>query len=133
MGRLPALYALFLLFISLACFGTAKPVVAEYGDPYDDGEGAQEMFQRPEGFKQSVVQDGLVCECLYDSLFFTLNHDICKDEIATNPAFPDYQLRITQPRLCDPSVQQYSGYLDISDGKHLFFWQVWSFSILLLV
>lgn len=27
-----------------------------------------------------------------------------------------------QPKLCDSSVQQFSGYLDISETKHLFFW-----------
>ena len=44
------------------------------------------------------------------------------DELVTNPTFNDYQLRVTDPKLCDPSVKQHSGYLDISDGKHLFFW-----------
>ena len=46
------------------------------------------------------------------------------DELITSPAFVDYQLRVTDPELCDPSVKQHSGYLDISDGKHLFFWCV---------
>lgn len=26
------------------------------------------------------------------------------------------------PKLCDPSVKQYSGYFDIAGDKHLFFW-----------
>ncbi|KAI0688090.1 peptidase S10, serine carboxypeptidase [Cytidiella melzeri] len=39
-----------------------------------------------------------------------------------HPAFEDYQLRVRDPELCDTSVKQHSGYLDISDGKHLFFW-----------
>ncbi|EJD54383.1 peptidase S10, serine carboxypeptidase [Auricularia subglabra TFB-10046 SS5] len=42
----------------------------------------------------------------------------------------NYQLRVTSssngtlanPTICDPSVKQYSGYLDISDDRHLFFW-----------
>lgn len=46
------------------------------------------------------------------------------DELVTHPAFADYQLRVTDPHLCDPAVKQHSGYLDISDGKHLFFWYV---------
>ena len=29
---------------------------------------------------------------------------------------------LKEPQLCDPNVTQYSGYLDISDTKHLFFW-----------
>jgi hypothetical protein len=53
----------------------------------------------------------------------TLN---CKflEEIVSINAFRDYQLRITKPNLCDTTVKQYSGYLDIANGKHLFFWYV---------
>lgn len=37
--------------------------------------------------------------------------------------FPNHQLRIrTLQNFCDPSVKKYSGYLDISSEKHLFFW-----------
>ena len=43
-------------------------------------------------------------------------------EIATHPSFETYKLRLKSPDICDPSVKQYSGYLDISDTKHLFFW-----------
>ncbi|KIJ61414.1 hypothetical protein HYDPIDRAFT_115872 [Hydnomerulius pinastri MD-312] len=43
-------------------------------------------------------------------------------ELIQHPHFSDYRLRITEPTLCDPSVKQYSGYLDITDDKHLFFW-----------
>ncbi|KEP49632.1 serine carboxypeptidase [Rhizoctonia solani 123E] len=37
-------------------------------------------------------------------------------------SFPGYQIRVKKPQLCDPNVKQYSGYLDIDDDKHLFFW-----------
>ncbi|KAJ8462046.1 hypothetical protein ONZ45_g18075 [Pleurotus djamor] len=43
-------------------------------------------------------------------------------ELVSHPHFHDYQLRFSKPKLCDPSVKQYSGYLDGSDSKHLFFW-----------
>ncbi|KAJ6508438.1 Alpha/Beta hydrolase protein [Mycena sanguinolenta] len=44
-----------------------------------------------------------------------------------HPAFPEHMLRvhnppIRTPTLCDNSVKQYSGYLDIAQDKHLFFW-----------
>lgn len=44
------------------------------------------------------------------------------DEAVTHPAFSNHRLRITEPKICDPSVKQYSGYFDIAGGKHLFFW-----------
>lgn len=40
----------------------------------------------------------------------------------SHASFPDYRLRIKSPRLCDPTVKQYSGYLDVSEDKHIFFW-----------
>ncbi|WVR09210.1 hypothetical protein IAU60_006272 [Kwoniella sp. DSM 27419] len=40
----------------------------------------------------------------------------------THPAFPEHRLRVVQPELCDPTVHQLSGYLDISETRHLFFW-----------
>ncbi|KAF8265772.1 serine carboxypeptidase [Lactarius quietus] len=43
-------------------------------------------------------------------------------ELVKHSAFPNHQLRTREPNLCDPSVRQYSGYLDVTDGKHLFFW-----------
>ena len=44
------------------------------------------------------------------------------DHQFAHPAFSNYRLRITSPKICDPTVKQYSGYLDISDTRHLFFW-----------
>ncbi|KAK7029832.1 Alpha/Beta hydrolase protein [Favolaschia claudopus] len=43
-------------------------------------------------------------------------------ELVSHPAFDEHQLRVTEPDLCDSSVKQYSGYLDIAQDKHLFFW-----------
>ncbi len=48
------------------------------------------------------------------------------DELFSHPSakLEKYQLRLTEPNLCDTTVQQYSGYLDIAENKHLFFWYV---------
>ncbi|KAJ3271943.1 hypothetical protein HDV01_006077 [Terramyces sp. JEL0728] len=40
--------------------------------------------------------------------------------IFRNPAFPEYSLRVKYPKLCDPTVKQISGYVDISDDRHVF-------------
>lgn len=45
-----------------------------------------------------------------------------KPEVYIHSGFPMHQLRILHPELCDPAVKQHSGFLDISDGRHLFFW-----------
>ncbi|KAL0056912.1 hypothetical protein AAF712_016475, partial [Marasmius tenuissimus] len=43
-------------------------------------------------------------------------------ELVSHPSFTNYNLRITSPNLCDSTVHQHSGYLDIAPSKHLFFW-----------
>jgi len=43
-------------------------------------------------------------------------------DVVTLSALPQYTLRLKKPNLCDTSVDQFSGYLDISDTKHFFFW-----------
>ena len=42
--------------------------------------------------------------------------------MVTHSDFPSYAIRLTEPKLCDPTVKQYSGYLDIDKDTHLFFW-----------
>lgn len=38
-------------------------------------------------------------------------------------SFPKYSIRVNQEaQLCDPKVNQITGYLDTEDGKHFFFW-----------
>jgi carboxypeptidase C (cathepsin A) len=51
---------------------------------------------------------------------YTIVHEV---ERITMAEFPEYAIRVRSPEgLCDPTVRQYSGYLDISETKHLFFW-----------
>ncbi|KAG1730348.1 Alpha/Beta hydrolase protein [Suillus lakei] len=67
-------------------------------------KGEERVHQWFEDGKQFIKQHGLTYE------------------LVQHPHFGDYKLRVTEPKLCDPSVKQYSGYLDITDDKHLFFW-----------
>ena len=48
--------------------------------------------------------------------------DVIVVEVVQHQSLADYQLRVTKPTLCEDPVKQYSGYLDISDTKHLFYW-----------
>ncbi|KAL8284039.1 hypothetical protein RQP46_005152 [Phenoliferia psychrophenolica] len=43
-------------------------------------------------------------------------------ELITHEDFPQYQIRLKEPELCDTTVKSYSGYLDIDAETHLFFW-----------
>ncbi|KAK7695150.1 hypothetical protein QCA50_002340 [Cerrena zonata] len=43
-------------------------------------------------------------------------------EAFVHPSFTNYALRLTTPDICDTSVNQWSGFLDISQTRHLFFW-----------
>ncbi|KAI9281950.1 Alpha/Beta hydrolase protein [Sporodiniella umbellata] len=43
-------------------------------------------------------------------------------QVFSHPAFSNYALRFKQPSLCDPNVKQVSGYLDVDNDKHFFFW-----------
>ncbi|KAG0258674.1 hypothetical protein DFQ27_004507 [Actinomortierella ambigua] len=43
-------------------------------------------------------------------------------KVLKHDSFPGIQMRLRKPKLCDPHVTQYSGYLDVSPTKHFFFW-----------
>ena len=45
-------------------------------------------------------------------------------EQVTLSALSDHSLRLQSPALCGPHTKQYSGYLDVTNRKHLFFWWV---------
>lgn len=98
----------------------------------------QQIFQSPEAAARgliSSVEDGVLqgtkwLEGLVDNLewpqpkvYKDVEHTLEGFDLVKLAEYPDHQLRIkSTSKLCDPSVQQYSGYLDISDTKHLFFW-----------
>ncbi|KAI0367259.1 serine carboxypeptidase [Pilatotrama ljubarskyi] len=39
-----------------------------------------------------------------------------------HPAFPRYAVRVKQSTFCDGKAQAYTGYIDVSDARHLFFY-----------
>jgi len=69
-----------------------------------------------------IKQNNLLCSINSLSLCTFVDQHSCLDEFISHPDFTGYDLRVTEPELCDPSVKQHSGYLDIANDKHLFFW-----------
>ncbi|TFL01046.1 carboxypeptidase C [Pterulicium gracile] len=67
--------------------------------------GKKEMERWAHEGRQYIKQNGLL-------------YELVEDELVS----PEYQLRMTEPDLCDKSVKQVSGYLDIEEDKSLFFW-----------
>lgn len=74
--------------------------------------------------REYIKQDNLMCELFGAAQLRSHWTPWISDEFVTHPDFTSYDLRVTEPKLCDPSVKQYSGYLDVADDKHLFFWWV---------
>ncbi|KAI5475030.1 threonyl-trna synthetase [Pseudohyphozyma bogoriensis] len=68
------------------------------------------------GRAEKWVHEGLVRE------FGKVEVDSIDYELITHQDFPQYQIRMKEPSLCDSSVKSYSGYLDIDEETHLFFW-----------
>ncbi|KAI9592647.1 Alpha/Beta hydrolase protein [Syncephalis fuscata] len=64
-----------------------------------------ELFSVPPGEKavKTLRQEG-------DSTVLTLSN------------VPGYSIQFKEPKLCDSTVKQYSGYLNVKDDKHFFFW-----------
>ncbi|KAM0747546.1 peptidase S10 serine carboxypeptidase [Meredithblackwellia eburnea MCA 4105] len=49
-------------------------------------------------------------------------HKVDDYEVVTHEDYPSYKIRMKEPELCDSTVSSYSGYLDIDEETHLFFW-----------
>ncbi|ORY79276.1 Alpha/Beta hydrolase protein [Leucosporidium creatinivorum] len=55
--------------------------------------------------------------------FDEITHEGLDFELIQHADFPQYKIRMREPEaLCDSSVKQYSGYLDIANDAHIFFW-----------
>ncbi|TFK34920.1 carboxypeptidase C [Crucibulum laeve] len=100
---------------------------------------AQAVFQRPfSGFssnsfkdaashflsdaKNAILKGKANMERWYHDGKEYIKQDNLLYELVSHPSFSEHQLRVTEPTLCDSSVKQYSGYLDVAEDKHLFFW-----------
>nr|ODN88617.1 cathepsin A (carboxypeptidase C) [Cryptococcus depauperatus CBS 7841] len=69
---------------------------------------------------EMINRDGIECK---GGLLILPKHTVdFLDLSLTHTAFPHHRLRVVQPKLCDPTVKQLSGYLDVSETRHLFFW-----------
>lgn len=130
---LTTMRVLLLAVLTVASAVTASPAYdsqialnASQGEPlslpsaFDKiGDNVEEWVQDGRNF---IHRDGSTCESEHPLTALLASSLFSLDELVTHPAFGSHRLRLTEPGICDPSVKQYSGYFDIADGKHLFFW-----------
>ncbi|KDR81948.1 hypothetical protein GALMADRAFT_58763 [Galerina marginata CBS 339.88] len=94
-----------------------KPLLGISGDDFRDV--ATEWL---DDAKKAILQGKKNLEKWYHEGREYIKQDDLLYEFVTHPDFQNYDLRVTEPKLCDSSVKQYSGYLDVAEDKHLFFW-----------
>ncbi|KAF7315211.1 Carboxypeptidase [Mycena indigotica] len=71
----------------------------------------QAPFESPQQYDSGLFVPFESLSLLSESKFTTLGH----------PAFPNHSVRIKKSSFCDPTVQGYTGYIDIQ-ARHLFFY-----------
>ncbi|KAL5637479.1 hypothetical protein ACGC1H_004037 [Rhizoctonia solani] len=70
-----------------------------------------------------MILNLLACYVLSSVVRAYAGRDSGTYEYVTIASLPDHQIRVRQLNSpCDPAVRQYTGYLDVSEDKHLFFW-----------
>lgn len=82
-------------------------------------ETADQWYSKSKAFVKQQVLSSL------SWFFFPLHLGLLSlpDEVPAL-AFESNQFRIVVPKLCEPSVKQYSGYFNVAKDKHVFFWCV---------
>ncbi|CAO3635325.1 unnamed protein product [Cunninghamella echinulata] len=57
------------------------------------------------------------------SAFFASSSPVATDSnIFQSKVYPNLTVSFKTPNLCDPTVKQYSGYVDVTENDHYFFW-----------
>ncbi|KAJ6629865.1 Alpha/Beta hydrolase protein [Mycena sp. CBHHK59/15] len=77
------------------------------------GRASQAAFHGlPSPSTETTFNPAMTLDLLSETSFTKLAH----------PAFPRYGVRIKKSRFCDESVSAYTGYIDVSEARHLFFY-----------
>ncbi|KAF8586263.1 peptidase S10 serine carboxypeptidase [Ramaria rubella] len=109
------------IFSSLLAVALAAPPVDLVFSEYSAG---QKVLTGPSEFKETTDISNKIESWLGDGNQFVEDQGITYQR-TSHPALTDtYQLRVksNSSTLCDSTVKQQSGYLDIDDNRHLFFW-----------
>ncbi|TFK56200.1 hypothetical protein OE88DRAFT_1621164 [Heliocybe sulcata] len=90
--------------------------------------GAQQTFSTASSFDGGIAStgNGLGAHPNFNLNASTLHlSSVASDEytVLSHPRFPSHQVRVKKTEFCDPTVNVYTGYLDVDSGaKHLFFY-----------
>ncbi|THV00557.1 alpha/beta-hydrolase [Dendrothele bispora CBS 962.96] len=99
----------FLLCVSLGVFGTPGTSQAVFDTKHDNNLAFNSTFAP----SSSKPDETLHLSSVGLNEFTTLTHS----------RFPKHQVRVKKTAFCDPTVNVYTGYLDVDEGaKHLFFY-----------
>ncbi|KAI8887577.1 peptidase S10, serine carboxypeptidase [Backusella circina FSU 941] len=110
---MPSLFSLAKVAFAATCMlglATAEPIMFQHQEVLADfGEKAWNEAQ-------TTVHSAT------DKLKDMFNNAVEGFTVFNHPAFSEYRIRYKNPTLCDPDVKQISGYLDVGNDKHFFFW-----------
>ncbi|KAF9533625.1 carboxypeptidase C [Crepidotus variabilis] len=104
----------------------AGQAVLDFGRTHNSGFSSQDVQNAASEWldeaKQSILKGKMNMERWYHQGREYIKQNNLMYEFVTHPDLQSYDLRVTEPKLCDSTVKQYSGYLDVASDKHLFFW-----------
>ncbi|KAG0244091.1 Alpha/Beta hydrolase protein [Mortierella sp. GBAus27b] len=111
-----------LLFASPAV--QANPAPASFDSLLHDADRFLDQSVRELDFNWDHVEEKVhdVLDDISDKLKTKVGETTEWLKVLTHESFPGVQLRLKRPTICDPDVNQYSGYLDVGSDKHFFFW-----------
>ncbi|KAG8904827.1 hypothetical protein FRB99_001083 [Tulasnella sp. 403] len=107
--------------VPLAVKSLLSQAAGEFGIDGTLAEAVSRIWSAKDRVEKKNVETWTAQDSLNNARTYVKHGDVTY-ELLSHPDFPEYRIRLKSSKLCDPSVKQYSGYLDIGDDKHLFFW-----------
>lgn len=107
-----------LLFLLSLMIGSLRPC---FGYEYESEAQQINNQKRLSSEHGAIIREFLL---LMEDCCLELNLASNADEEIQLDQFMPYSLKVAHPDpfLCDPTVEQHAGFLDVAENRHLFFW-----------